>query len=298
MAVIDQVVMLFLIILVGLASRKKNMLTDETIRGVTLLTVHVAVPALSIVNFQRTFSPEILGGIVLTFFASAALMLLFLALAHFLFRKKSAARRAVLTHLFSFSNCGFMGYPLILSISPDFFIYAIAFNASFNLLCWTLGCALFQQSSGALDWKRAVLSPAVLAIVVGLTLFCAQIRLPAFLCDTLNMLGSLTTPLSMLLIGSRMAGLRLRDFADRDYHLGAFMRLAVSPLLCAALLSPFHLPQPVFVTVVLLMAMPGASVAVMQAELYGGDYPFAARAVAYSTLLSLVTIPLVTLILL
>lgn len=296
MAVVEQVISLFFMIVTGLLCRKTRMLTDESIRGVTQLTVNVALPALCISKLQLDFSPDILSGIILSFVAATALMILFLGVALLVFRKKSPQRRAVLAHLFAFANCGFMGYPMILSINPDYLIYAIAFNASFNLLCWTLGCMLYQKGS-ADTWKRALLNPAVLASTLGIALFCLKIRLPHVVVSTLDTLGSLTTPLSMLLIGTRVAGLHLRDFREMDYHIGAFMRLIVGPLLSALLLTPFHLPEPVFITCVLIMAMPGASVSAMQAELYGGDNVFAARVVAYSTLLSLVTIPIISLIL-
>lgn len=298
MAVTQQVFILFLIVLTGVLCRRLGYLTDAAIRGLTQITVNIALPALAVVKLQIDFSREVFTGLVLSFVCASALMLLFLAIARVLLKKWPPARRAVLTHVFAFSNCGFMGYPVILSFNPDYLIYAIAFNASFNILCWTLGSALYAPAGEKLPWRRALLSPAVVASVLGVLLFTVQLRLPALVCEVLELLGSLTTPLSMLLIGARVCGLRPRDFAQTDYHLGAVLRLVAAPLITYALLRLLPLPEPVFVTTVLLMAMPAASTASMQAELYNGDSAFAARAVAYTTVLSLISIPLISLLLL
>ena len=120
---------------------------------------------------------------------------------------------------------------------------------------------------------------------------------PDILSQTMSLIGGLTTPLSMLLIGTRISGIRLSELRDKDYHITAALRLIVLPLILYVLLLPLHLDPAVWSTLYLLTAMPCGTLSAMQAELYGGDARFAARAIAYSTLLSLVTVPLISMLL-
>ena len=101
----------------------------------------------------------------------------------------------------------------------------------------------------------------------------------------------------LLLIGTRISGIRLSELRDKDYHITAALRLIVLPLMLYVLLLPLHLDPAVWSTLYLLTAMPCGTLSAMQAELYGGDARFAARAIAYSTLLSLVTVPIVSMLL-
>lgn len=288
--------MLFTVALVGLLCRKMRYLTDEGIQSITKIIVNVALPMLTISKLQTPFSQEVFIGVIISFVLSAILMLLTLGLSYVAFRNRPASRRTALANLITFSNCGFMGYPLILSINPDWMIYAVSFNTSFNILSWSIGAALFQTDE-KMDLKKVFLSLPVLSAIVGMALYICQIRIPALLLSTMDLIGGITTPLSMLIIGSRIYGLKLSHFKDKDYHISAILRLIAAPLLSFALMYFLPISHNVFATMVIMMAMPAASTVLMQAELYGGDQTFIARAVAYSTLLSIVTIPLITLLL-
>ena len=202
-----------------------------------------------------------------------------------------------MTHLLTFSNCGFMGYPLLVAINPDWLIYGVAYNISFNILCWTVGAAIYRGREN-MNLKKALISPVVISSVLGFLLFVLRIRIPALPLSVLELVGGLTTPLSMLLIGTRVVGLRLRDFKDPDYHLAAFLRLVAAPLLSLALMRLCHLPELPVVVTYILMAMPAASTISMQAELYDGDRRFSASGVAYTTLWALVSIPLMLMLVL
>ena len=287
----SEVFTLFAVVLVGYFVTRIGYFDDRTIRGVTQLVVNIALPALTNAKKQRDFSMDILTGFLIVLAASAVLMLLLVAAGLFLFRKRDSARRTVMTHLLTFSNCGFMGYPLLIAINPDWLIYGVAYNISFNILCWTVGAALYRGREN-MSFKMALISPVVISSVLGFLLFVLRIRIPALPLSVLELVGGLTTPLSMLLIGTRVVGLRLRDFKDPDYHLAAFLRLVAAPLLSLGLMRLCRLPELPVVVTYILMAMPAASTVSMQAELYDGDRRFSASGVAYTTLWALVSIPL------
>ncbi len=296
MSITSEVIILFLVVLVGALCRRLGYFTDETIRGTTQIVVNITLPCLTIVNMQRPFAVDVLQNFLLTLALSAALILVSIGGALLLFQSRPHSKRAVLANLEGFSNCGFMGYPIILAINPDWMIYAVAYNIAFTFITWTIGVSLYRGREN-MSLRRALLNPNLISAMIGFVLFCMSVTLPVIVSETLSLIGGLTTPLSMLLIGTRVCGVHLRDFKDADYHLAAALRLIVLPLLIYAAMRPFPIAPAVASTVFILTAMPSGTMTAMQAELYGGDSVFAARAIAYSTLLSLVTVPVMSLLL-
>ena len=293
MSVAAEVLVLFILVLAGMLARFLGYLSDEVIHGLTDLVLSISLPCLLLYNMQRPFSPEVLGGFVLALVFSAASMLLSLGVSHLLFGKKPQGRRALLNICMMFTNCGFVGYPIILSIQPDWMIYAVAYNIASNLLFWSVGVWLFEKRHASpLSVLRC---PALLAALTGFALFCLRFTWPAFLYRSLGLLGGLTTPLSMLLIGARVYGLPLRTLREGDYAALAALRLLGLPLLVYLLLRPIPAPSGVRETVALLTGMPIGSTVLMLCERDGGDVAFASSAIALTTLLCLLTIPMLAL---
>lgn len=296
MSITAQVIILFLIVLVGLLCRKLGYFTDETIRGVTQIVVNITVPALTISNMQRPFAYDVLLGFLLTLGLTVLLVVLTIGAGLVLFRSRPHARRAVAANLLAFPNCGFMGYPIILAINPDWMIYAVSYNIANIFVTWTLGVSLYQGREN-IRLRRVLLNPNILSALVGFLLFCTGVTLPAIPGEALSMLGGLTTPMTMLLLGTRLDGLRLSDLKDMDYHITAAISLVALPLLVRLGTCLLPIAPAVAGTLFILTAMPCGTMNAMQAELYGGDNIFAARAIAYATLLSLFTVPLLSMLL-
>ena len=295
MSLTSEVIVLFCVVLTGALCRRLNFFTDETIRGTTQIVVNITLPCLTISNMQRDFSMDVLRNFLITLGLSMMLILLAIGGALLLFGKRPHDRLAVLANLQGFSNCGFMGYPIILAFNPDWMIYAVAYNIAYTVFTWTIGLSLYQGKEN-MSLRRVLLNPNLISAAIGFVLFCTSVRLPVIPAKVLSLLGGLTTPLSMLLIGTRVCGVRPSDFMDRDYHISALLRLVVQPLFVFALMRVLPVAPAVAGTIFLLTAMPSGTMTAMQAELYGGDRVFAARAIAYSTLLSLVTVPLLSML--
>ena len=230
MDVTAQVAVLFLVVLVGTLCRRLGYLTDSVIHGITEIVINVALPALTLYNMQREFSQEVFAGFLLTLAGTILTILVCILGGWLLFKNRPHARRAVLANLCGFSNCGFMGYPIILAIHPDWMIYAVAYNIGYSLVSWTVGISVFGGRQAA-SLKRALLNPNIIASLVGFALFCLRWRWPDVLSDALSTVGGLTTPLSMLLIGPRICGIQPKDLKDKDYALISALRNVVLPLL-------------------------------------------------------------------
>ena len=265
MSIASQVVILFLVVLVGALCRKLRFFTDETILGVTQLVVNITLPVLTVYNMQRPFETRVLINFLLTLGLSIVAILAALLGSLFLFRNRPHDKRAVLANLEGFSNSGFMGYPIILAVNPDWMIYAVAYNIAFVFVTWTVGVSLFQGRQNV-SLKRVLLNPNVIAAFLGFAVFCLNITLPDILSQTMSLIGGLTTPLSMLLIGTRISGIRLSELRDKDYHITAALRLIVLPLvfpaLLAAMLMVFAVASRELVTSLLLSPAGTQTVAV------------------------------------
>ena len=296
-ALFYQVLTLFLLILVGWGVRRAGLFTDEVTTGVSRFLVNVALPALVIDSMQLPFDPALAregAAIALAggaYFAGAILFAL-------VFPRLIRARpdeRAVFSFLVVFANTGFMGYPVVNAIWGEQAVFLAAiYNLLFSLLIFTVGVLLL--TGGTAGWKnvspRVLLSPGIVSVAVGLALFFLSVDLPEVIGGPIAMLGGLTTPLSMIVIGALLARLEPRTiFGNARVYLYAAVRLLALPLAALVLLRPFVADPLVLGVCVVLAAMPGATNAALFAEEYGVNPEFASQSVFITTLFCIVTIP-------
>ncbi|MBR4458809.1 MAG: AEC family transporter [Clostridia bacterium] len=295
MSATSAVAVLFLVVLAGLIARKLGILTDEVSHAVSRLITQITLPCLTLTSMQRPFSAELLQGFLISLGLGLLIIPGSILLGWALFSARKRERRALLANFCGFSNCGFMGYPIIEAINPAWMIYAVGFNVAYNLSCWSIAVMLISGEK-KIDLKKILLNQNIIASVIGFALFCAGFRWPDVLFRGMDYVGGLTTPLSMLLIGARLSGIRLKELRDMDYHWIALLRNLVLPLAVLGLLFLLPLPSDIRQVVFILTAMPLGTLIAMLAELYNGEAAFAARSVAWTTLLSLGTIPLLSLL--
>lgn len=295
MQVLMQVLTLFLLMLCGFGAVKGKLMDEKGIAGLNTLVLSFAQPCLILSSMQRDRSPELIRDLMLVFVFTCIIIGLSGIIAHRLFRKEAPDRRAVLTNLSMVSNCGFMGYPVITAaLGEDALIYAALYVSAFHLMSWTM-CAYYFGGREAMRPKQLLKSPSLLAVILGMVLFLTGWRLPSFVNNTAAMLGETTTPLAMFIIGSRLTGLKKEHLTDKPLLAVCGLRLILFPL--AVLLLTFTpLPKMVVSALFLCTAMPCAALTAMMSELYGSDRALASRGVALSTALSMVTVPILLLL--
>lgn len=295
MGVLLQVLTLFLLMMAGLGSVRFRVLDEKSISGLNTFVLYFAQPCLILARLQQDATPELLRELVWVFLLTCAVMLLSALAAHRLFRGEDHDRRAVLTNLAMASNCGFMGYPVITAaFGEGALIYAVMYVTAFNLMCWTLG-SYYYGGRKAIDPKRLLTNPSILAIAAGLALLLSGWRLPSFLNDALELMGSTTTPVAMFVIGARLMGVRREHLLDHPLLAACGMRLILVPA-AVLLLRLTPLPPMVVNALYLCAAMPCAALTGMQADLYNCDRSLASRGVAVSSALSMITVPLMLLL--
>ena len=210
------------------------------------------------------------------------------------FLPSTQEEKGVFQFMLVFPNTMFMGIPVALAVlGPGSLFYVILFNVPFYFLVFTLGVWLLARGlPGKLD-PKVLLSPGLVASFVGLGLFLAGYLLPAPVETGLELIGSATTPLAMLVVGALLATLPLQRLAgDWRVYLVTALRLVVFPVMAFLVLSLFITDKLLLGVAVLLIAMPVAANSVLLSEEYGVDSTLASQGVFISTLLCLATIPI------
>lgn len=293
--IVNQIVILFLIMSVGYIARKLNWLDAELIKGLNRLLLNVAAPFMVIASCQFDYSPQMFSEAVTVLIFAVTVHLLAIIVGKLLFRRIPNDIGKILKFGTIFTNCGFMGYPVAAGLFGERGVFLTSvYVVVFNLFLWTYGVSIFSGKSDRNSWKQVCLNPGVLAVLIGMSLFFFSLKLPMALSQTLQMVGAMTTPLAMMIIGAMLADLKPADlFRGFPIYYGTIVRLLFIPLLILVILKFWNLDRTVLGICIMAVAMPVASVTAPLAEQHQSDSLFASRFVFLSTLLSMVTIPIV-----
>lgn len=288
----SQVGTMFLMMAAGFALAKRGLLTQAAIPQMTNLLLTVVLPCMLVDSMQIERTPALLGSIGYTSLLVAGLYVLYCLLSIPLFRRQNSATGKALRFGTLYGNVGFMGLPLIqLVLGEQAMVYGVINLIVFNLFNWSQGVVL-MGGRRQVSLKQAVLNPGILGTVVALVLFLCGITLPSMVGSAVSFLGSMNTPLAMVIIGAQMASADWRSvFRSPAILLACGLKLVAMPLLTALILYPLHPEPDLYCTLVLLAGVPTASITAMFAQRYGQDVSAGAQLVTVSTLLSILTLP-------
>lgn len=291
--IMNQMLILFLLMAAGYAAQKKRILDAPTNARLSDFLTMVTLPAMLVSSFAGSDIRKMLvegGSIVAVSFATFAGSIL---LGWVLFRKTDPLRRQVLWCATVFSNSIFIGYPVLQVLYGDAGIVRGAFyNIGYTVFFWTFGYSLFAGKGNTKGVIGVLTNPGMIGLVVGMLLSYLRIQLPDALATSLSLLGGLTTPLAMVVIGSTLALVPVREvITDRSAYFASFLRLLLVPIVLWGIMVAFRATPEIIGTCVITAAMPVGASAVLFAGKFGGDAPFASRVVFISTVLSMLTIP-------
>ncbi|MCI1965352.1 MAG: AEC family transporter [Oscillospiraceae bacterium] len=291
--VLFKVTILFLMVAAGYVCGKVHWITNGGAKEMTSFLFWVVTPCLMISSLQDMIGKVSMGSILLSGALSFACLVVCVAFSHVLFRKVSPQRGKILRFAVAYSNCGFVGLPLVEAVLGERGVaYASVFIAVFNLSVWTHGISSMKQER-QIDCKKALLNPGVLGFVVGMSFFGCSIHLPEVILSPVQCFAGMNTPLAMVVVGVYISQVPFRElFTDVSLYWVSAARLLAIPLLCFFILLPMHVDRNIFLSVLILAAAPSAANSVMFAAQFGGDTRLASKAVALTTLFSSLTMPL------
>lgn len=291
----QQVLVMFLLILVGYLAVRAQVLGAEARRSFSTLLVNIVVPAMIVDSYLIPFDPDILANLVRTALVSTGALLIGLGIALLATRRMQSPDRPILRFAITFSNAGYMGFPLIEALfGAEGLLYASIFNTFFNILIWTAGIALLDPGAkGANPVRELVKKPALLAVALGLVLYLGRVPVPDLIAQPIGLLGGMNTPLSMLITGIIIATSDLKAVIRRGaLWQTILLRMLAVPAAAVLLCLATGTGGMVGAVIILLEACPCAAITSVFAVQYRYDEQLAAGAVVVSTLLSIAALPL------
>ena len=290
---VKQMAQMFLLAGVGFLLYKGRKITQEGSKTLGNILIYASLPAVIINGFRVERTAEHVSGILWSAAGALVLLLVSVLISHFVFRKDPIGAFAG-----AFSNPGFFGVPLMIaSLGQGAVFYAASFIAFLNIGQWTYGVSRLngQPLTEGLKLKKLIQAPFVIAILAGLILFATQIPLPDVIVNCITTLAGLNTPLAMFTVGVFLAQTDFwKMFRKKELYLVSAVRLLLVPAVSLLLLSllPADMAAMKMVLLIAVSCPVGSNVAVY-AQLHGKNYPYAVETVIISTMLSILTIPLV-----
>ena len=298
--------LLFLMLIPGLLLAKCKLATEGLGKGLANLVLYIAQPALVIVAYIRPYSQEILWNLLYVFLFSVVAHLVFVAITFFLYRSAPDRMKTILRFATIFANAGYMGLPLLVAVlGAEAAIYASIYSITFNVFIWSLGVFICTGDKKQASFKKVILHPVVISSILGLLLFFlrAEEYVPSLATGALTMLKDLVAPLSMIIIGLRLAEIDLRGiFRDKYLYQFLFMRLLALPFVVFCVMKGLALlglpiSSEVMTVILVSASTPAATATSMFAEKFDCDAVYAGKLVSISTILSIATMPLLSLLL-
>ena len=300
--VIEKVTTLFLILLAGIIARKTNTIDWPATKKLSAFLLNITQPLMIITSFQMDFDSEKLKN-GFSLFALSVIIHVLTSAVVFLFYKpiKSGDERKVYEMATIFCNCAFLGYPVLKVIFGDELgvFYGAFYAMFFNIFIWTYGVYLITRKAGGRSFainfpvKKIFLNAGMISSVLGIVIFLTGIKLPGVLYDSSKLVGDMTFPLSMVIIGSLISDINPKDmFLSAKNYYYIFIKLIFVPLCVGLICYTLKLPRLITYMGTIMSSMPSAANVAIFAETYGSNSKLAATNVGLSTLFSIGTIPL------
>ncbi len=286
---------------VGFYLNKKNILDQETSKKMSAMVVNFTAPLL-IISSASQVAGDNQSVILLMLFSGLFLYFLFpvISLAAAKLVHAPSDCRGVYQCMVMLANTAFMGYPVVQALYGESAIfYTTIFNFGYNILFYTYGSFLMDKDAGQASKfePRRLLSAGFLAGMVALIIPFSGITLPDMILQPCSFIGNITTPMSMLIVGSNMANYPIRDiFSEKRIYVMAFIRLLVMPVLTAAYMSLLTDDPLLICMTAMTIGMPVGSMVAMASSKYEKQGRIGSISVVMTTICSMATIPILAVI--
>ena len=290
---IRQNLVMLIYLLIGFFLFRKKLVGVQGSADLGRMLLYVVMPTAIIKSYIADFSPDMLAELAVSFAAALLSLILAILISRAAFRKEESLERFGA----AFSNAGFIGIPLVqMTLGSDAVFYIASFVALLNILQWTYGVLIMTGDRSAVSAKKISTNPIVISFLIGLCLFFLPFTLPETLESVVTTVSGMNGPLAMIILGVYLAQIPLKSlFKDGVVLRCTLMRLVVIPLLTIPVLMIFPARYTLIKFAVLIAAVApvGSNVAIF-AQIYDLDYTRAVKKICLSTLLCIVTLPLIS----
>lgn len=297
--ILQQMLLLFILMAVGYIANKTNIMDEESNKKISKLVINITSPAIvidSVIGNKIENKLEV----IVVFLLAILPFILFPLLSKLMVKiiKVPEKTKGALEIMLVFPNMGFMGIPVIGGIyGSDAIFYVSIFMLVFNIAFFSYGIATLSKHDGDKFNPKNLINPGVISAILAVFIFVFEIPFPELLSRSIGMIGDVTTPLAMLVIGSTIANVPMKEvFLEKKIYLITFLRLIAYPVIIWLLLKNFIANDTLLGVAVLLSGMPIAANVVMACNEYGGDSGFVSKGIFLTSLLSTITIPLLSIL--
>lgn len=293
-----QVLIVFILITVGFILKKLKLIDEHGSKQLTNILLMIVMPCVLINSYQKEFKPEYAFNLFLAAVFTILIHIIMIIISTLLYKREETKRYRINIFSAIYSNCGFMAIPLLSAVlGEDGVFYGSAYLAVFNIFYWTHGVIVYSGTKKALSLKKAFLNPGVIGTIISLLFFILQIRLPQVIIEPVKYIAGLNTPLAMIVLGGYLANINFKNTLKKlSIYTVSFLRLILFPVIAMILAKIMHLDNTVATAVLISTACPTATIATLFAAKFNLDAEYASELVSISTILSIITIPLVMLL--
>ena len=292
----EQIVELFIMILMGFIIVKAGIVKDEDSKVLSKIVLYLIIPCVIIKAFQVDYTSKTVNGLLLALAVSVTLQIVLLGVISVMGRLFHLNEVEIASVYYS--NSGNLIVPIVTFIlGQEWVLYGCVFMSVQLIFLWT-HCKKIISRESSYDWKKIVLNINMISIVVGVILFFTRIRLPLIINDTIGSVGNMIGPASMIVTGMLFAGMDLKKiFANRRLYFVSLLRMVVVPLIAFLLIKLSHLAgisqdaPKIMLIVFLAVITPSASTVTQMCQVYGNDSKYASAINVITTLSAIVTMP-------
>lgn len=297
----EQIIQLFLMIFMGFLIVKAKLLNSEDSKILSIIVLYLIIPCVIINAFQVDYTPQTVKGLLIALAGSVITQVILLIVVSILGRVFHLNEVEVAS--IYYSNSGNLIVPIVMFIlGKEWVLYGCVFMSVQLVFIWT-HCKKIISRESVYDWRKIVLNINMISIAIGIVLFLTRIHLPAIINNTLSAVGSMIGPASMIVTGMLFAGMDFKQiFANKRVYFVSFFRLIIVPVIALFLIKCSQLStfssngNKLMMIVFLAIITPSASTVTQMCQVYGNDSQYASAINVVTTLLAIVTMPLMVML--
>lgn len=297
----NQIIQLFIMIFMGFIIVKAKLLKAEDSKILSVIVLYLIIPCVIINAFQVDYTPQTVKGLLIALAGSVMTQVILLIVVSILGRVFHLNEVEVAS--IYYSNSGNLIVPIVTFIlGKEWVLYGCVFMSVQLVFIWT-HCKKIISRGSTYDWRKIVLNINMISIAIGIVLFLTRIHLPAIINNTLSAVGSMIGPASMIVTGMLFAGMDFKQiFANKRVYFVSFFRLIIVPVIALFLIKCSQLStfssngNKLMMIVFLAIITPSASTVTQMCQVYGNDSQYASAINVVTTLLAIVTMPLMVML--
>ena len=294
MTVFSQTVTLLVLMVVGIICYKAKIINETGSKQLTSLVMYVVNPLVIIMSYQTELSDHLAHGMITAFICSGISFAVAIAVSYIFIKKSDKYDFMVERLSVVYSNCGFVGIPLISGIfGAEGVLYLTAYLTFYNVLIWSHGIVSIRGNYGGGSFKKIITNPSILAVIVGFLFMLFEIKIPFIPGNAFELIVNVNSPLAMIVAGATIATTSIKSAFKklRIYYVSA-LRLMAVPLLTLLCTVPFFGSDVPVLTVAILAGCPVGAMITLFAVKFDKDSKYTSEIFAFTTLISCASLPL------